>query len=725
MKEILKVLKKYSLGIILIVILLVIQANCDLALPDYTSKIINVGIQQKGISNVVLEVSSENSLKTIAAIAKDETILDYYELVKKDSEEAKELTGKYPLLKKKNIYVIKDLNAKEKEELKEKTLIFQVFYYMLKSSNKFEELGYELNDRTITYFMNVGDTSEFDKMMEQVKGLDPMLLDQYAVSGVISEYRILGTALENMQMDYLITSGIKMVLLALLIMAIIILSTYISGKIASMFARDLRSKIVNKVMSYSNSEFNQFSTSSLITRSTNDVQQIQMLVTMMLRMVLYAPIVGIGALVKVAGIDMVWVIGIAVGAMLLLVIVLLLVAMPKFQRVQKLIDRINLIVREVLNGLPVIRAFANEEHEISRFNMANNDLMKVNLFTQRLMALMSPIMMFIMNGICVLIYWVGAEQINLGVMQVGTLLALITYTMQIIMAFLMLSMISIMAPRAMVSIRRIGEVLTKDSSILEKEQTSPLDKNQAGAVEFKNVSFQYPDGDELVLEDLSFKVNPGTTTAIIGSTGSGKSTIINLIPRFFDVTKGSILVDGEDVRNLKLADLREAIGIVPQKGLLFSGTIASNIKFGCDALSDQDMIKAADIACASEFINNKEDGYQSAINQGGTNVSGGQRQRLSIARAVAKNPEIFIFDDSFSALDYKTDAMVRKNLNEYCSQTTKIIVAQRVSTVMSADQIIVLDKGKVVGIGTHRELFNTCKIYKEIALSQLKEEELA
>lgn len=725
MKEILKVLKKYSLGIILIVILLVIQANCDLALPDYTSKIINVGIQQKGISNAVLEVSSENSLKTIAAIAKDETILDYYELVKKDSEEAKELTGKYPLLKKKNIYVIKDLNAKEKEELKEKILISQVFYYMLKSSNKFEELGYELNNRTITYFMNVGDTSEFDKMMEQVKGLDPMLLDQYAVSGVISEYRILGTALENMQMDYLITSGIKMVLLALLIMAIIILSTYISGKIASMFARDLRSKIVNKVMSYSNSEFNQFSTSSLITRSTNDVQQIQMLVTMMLRMVLYAPIVGIGALVKVAGIDMVWVIGIAVGAMLLLVIVLLLVAMPKFQRVQKLIDRINLIVREVLNGLPVIRAFANEEHEISRFNMANNDLMKVNLFTQRLMALMSPIMMFIMNGICVLIYWVGAEQINLGVMQVGTLLALITYTMQIIMAFLMLSMISIMAPRAMVSIRRIGEVLTKDSSILEKEQTSPLDKNQAGTVEFKNVSFQYPDGDELVLEDLSFKVNPGTTTAIIGSTGSGKSTIINLIPRFFDVTKGSILVDGEDVRNLKLADLREAIGIVPQKGLLFSGTIASNIKFGCDALSDQDMIRAADIACASEFINNKEDGYQSAINQGGTNVSGGQRQRLSIARAVAKNPEIFIFDDSFSALDYKTDAMVRKNLNEYCSQTTKIIVAQRVSTVMSADQIIVLDKGKVVGIGTHRELFNTCKIYKEIALSQLKEEELA
>ena len=516
-----------------------------------------------------------------------------------------------------------------------------------------------------------------------------------------------------------------MIALAFLIMAIIILSTYLSGRIASMFSRDLRSKIVSKVMSYSNSEFNQFSTSSLITRSTNDVQQIQMLFTMLLRIVLYAPIIGIGALVKVAGIDMVWVIGIAVGAIMILVLILLLVAMPKFRMVQKLIDKINLVVREVLNGLPVIRAFANEEYEIDRFDKSNRDLMKVNLFTQRTMALMSPVMMFIMNGICVLIYWVGADAIDIGTMQVGTLTALITYTMQIIMAFLMLSMISIMAPRAMVSINRVSDVLTKDSSILEIDNPIDINPKKRGEVEFRNVSFQYPDGDELVLENISFKVKPGTTTAIIGSTGSGKSTIVNLIPRFFDVTEGEILVDGVNIKNMHLKELRDIIGVVPQKGLLFSGTIESNIKFADKEISDEQMKKAARVACADTFIAEKEDGYASEISQGGTNVSGGQRQRLAIARAVAKDPEIYIFDDSFSALDYKTDSMVRKNLAKECSKATKIIVAQRVSTVMNADQIIVLDEGKVVGIGTHKNLYKKCKIYKEIALSQLKEEELA
>lgn len=721
MKEIFKILKKYIGGILAIVLLLVIQANCDLALPDYTSRIINVGIQQKGIEDAVPNAISVESLNNIVAIANDETIKDNYRLIKKND---KRYVSEYPLLKKKDIYVLKDISDEKREELIKKMTVPEVFNFMLMSSDEIGKLGFEINPTTLSYFLKVDSENELKQMYDVLKKTDEELLKQYGITSVSKEYETLGFDIETMQMEYLIIVGVKMLVLSLFIMGVIILTTYLSGVIASKFARDLRSRLVEKIMGYSNGEFNEFSTSSLITRSTNDVSQIQMLFTMALRIVLYAPIIGIGALVKVAGIDMVWVVGIGVGAILILVLALLLFAMPKFKVVQKLIDRINLVVREILNGLPVIRAFGNEDFEKEKFDKANTDLMKVNLFTQRLMSLMNPVMMLIMNALCVLIFWIGAERIDAGTMQVGTLTALISYTMQIIMAFLMLSMISIMAPRAMIAINRVRDVLNKDTSIKNKKDTKEFDKNSHGNVAFENVSFQYPDGDELVLEDLNFTIPSGTTTAIIGSTGSGKSSIVNLIPRFFDVTKGRILVDGVDIRDVRLEDLRERIGVVPQKGLLFSGTIESNIKFSNPDMSNEQMKKAAEIACAKEFIEKKEEKYDTEISQGGTNVSGGQRQRLAIARAVAKNPEIYIFDDSFSALDYKTDAIVRKNLHEYCKDATKIIVAQRVGTVMNADQIIVLDEGKVVGIGKHKDLYKNCKVYKEIALSQLKEEEL-
>ena len=722
MKEILKVLKKYIFAILLVVILLVIQAKCDLALPEYTSNIINVGIQQSGISSVVPEVISTKSLENISAIANDNSIIDNYELVKKGTEE---YTNKYPLVKEKDIYILKDLNEEELKTLEDKILIPEIFYSMLLTSDEVKESGIALTPITISYMLKTEDDNEIKDMYDTLKSTDTKLLNQYAINFVINEYNTIGVDLESIQMNYLVSSGIKMLLFALFIMIIIIGSTYISGRVASSFAYDLREKVVKKIISFSNQEYNEFSTSSLITRSTNDIAQIQQLLTMCLRIILYAPIIGLGAMFKVAKIDMVWIIGIAIAAILVLIITLLIFVMPKFKIVQKLIDRINLVVRETLNGLPVIRAFANEEFEMKKFDKANKDLRDVNLFTQRVMALMSPIMTLIMNGTIVLIYWIGADKVDVGSLQVGDLTALITYTMHIIMSFLMISMLSIMAPRAIIAINRIKEVLTKESSIKDKDNAKSLDKDKLGLIEFKNVSFKYPDGDELVLNNLSFTCKPGTTTAIIGSTGSGKSSIVNLIPRFFDTTEGEILVSGINVKDLKLKDLRDSIGIVPQKGLLFSGTIRSNIKFSDESMSDEQMIKAAKIACASEFIEKREDGYDAEISQGGTNVSGGQKQRLSIARAVAKNPSIYIFDDSFSALDYKTDSEVRKNLNEYCKDATKIIVAQRVATVMNSDQIIVLDQGKVVGIGTHEYLYKKCKIYKNIALSQLKEEELA
>lgn len=709
------ILKKYGLSFFAVVVLLFVQAYCDLALPDYTSKIINVGIQQKGVESEIIDKMTDKTYANINSLTSVD-LSKYYEKVSKTDANIE----KYPYLKDGDVYVLKgELSEDDKKSILDSTII----YSFLLNNDAIKQIGIDINPTTIEYYTK-SDTNNFDEYLTSFNNLDESMKKQYAISFISSEYERLGINLKDLQMNYLFKSGTKMIVLSLFIMVVIIATTYISGRLAGMVAYDLREKVVRKVMSFSKSEFNEFETSSLITRSTNDITQIQNMLTMVLRMVLYAPIIGIGALVKIININMVWVLGLAIGAILVLIIILMLFALPKFKIVQKLIDRLNLIVRETLNGLPVIRAFAREKEEINKFDKANTDLKKLNLFTQRLMSLMSPLMMLIMNGTIILIYFVGAKHIDAGTMQVGTLTALISYTMQVIMSFLMLSMLSIMAPRAIISINRIKEVLNKENTIKETKNL-PFDNDKIGELEFKNVSFKYPDGDEYVLENLNFKVPKGSTLAIIGSTGSGKSTIVKLIDRFFDVTEGSILVNGVDVKNLSFETLRHEIGMVPQKGMLFSGTIESNLKFGNDSLSEEDMEKSLKVACAYDFVMEKSEGLQYPINQGGTNVSGGQRQRLCIARAVAMNPDIYVFDDSFSALDYKTDASVRKNLNKYCESATKIIVAQRVATVMNADQILVLDEGKVAGLGTHEYLYKNCKVYKEIALSQLSEEELS
>lgn len=708
------ILKKYIGKIILVVLLLLVQAYCDLALPDYTSKIINVGIQQKGISSEVADVLTDKTFDNLSAL--DNKLKGYYEKVDKTDKNIK----KYPYLKDGDVYKLIDSVSEDgKSEIVDATVI----YSFLISNEQIKNSGIDINPTTIEYYTK-SDTLNIKEYLDKFKDIDDSMKKQYSINFISSEYKSLGIDLENLQMKYLFKTGTMMVLLSLFIMVVIILTTYLSGKIAAMFAFDLREKVVRKIMSFSKSEFNEFETSSLITRSTNDITQIQNMLTMVLRMVLYAPIIGIGALTKIISINMVWILGISIGAICLLMIILMLFGLPKFKVIQSLIDKLNLIVRETLNGLPVIRAFANEKKEIDKFDKANTDLKKVNLFTQRLMSLMSPLMMLIMNGTIILIYFVGAKHIDTGAMQVGTLTALISYTMQVIMSFLMLSMLSIMAPRAIISINRIKEVLNKENSIEESKNPVKLDSSRNGELEFKNVSFKYPDGDEYVLEDVNFKINKGETLAIIGSTGSGKSTIVKLIDRFFDVTSGEILLNGINIKDLSFEDLRSEIGLVPQKGMLFSGTVESNLKFGNDELTEEEMIKALKVSEAYEFVMNKEEKLLYPISQGGTNVSGGQRQRLCIARAVAMNPNIYVFDDSFSALDYKTDSKVRKNLNENCKNSTKVIIAQRVATVMNADKILVLDEGKVVGLGTHKELYKNCKVYKEIALSQLSEEEL-
>ena len=708
------ILKKYTGKIILVVLLLLVQAYCDLALPDYTSKIINVGIQQKGISSEVADVLTDKTFDNLSAL--NNKLKGYYEKVDKTDKNIK----KYPYLKDGDVYKLIDSVSEDgKSEIVDATVI----YSFLISNEQIKNSGIDINPTTIEYYTK-SDTLNIKEYLDKFKDIDDSMKKQYSINFISSEYKSLGIDLENLQMKYLFKTGTMMVLLSLFIMVVIILTTYLSGKIAAMFAFDLREKVVRKIMSFSKSEFNEFETSSLITRSTNDITQIQNMLTMVLRMVLYAPIIGIGALTKIISINMVWILGISIGAICLLMIILMLFGLPKFKVIQSLIDKLNLIVRETLNGLPVIRAFANEKKEIDKFDKANTDLKKVNLFTQRLMSLMFPLMMLIMNGTIILIYFVGAKHIDTGAMQVGTLTALISYTMQVIMSFLMLSMLSIMAPRAIISINRIKEVLNKENSIEESKNPVKLDSSRNGELEFKNVSFKYPDGDEYVLEDVNFKINKGETLAIIGSTGSGKSTIVKLIDRFFDVTSGEILLNGINIKDLSFEDLRSEIGLVPQKGMLFSGTVESNLKFGNDELTEEEMIKALKVSEAYEFVMNKEEKLLYPISQGGTNVSGGQRQRLCIARAVAMNPNIYVFDDSFSALDYKTDSKVRKNLNENCKNSTKVIIAQRVATVMNADKILVLDEGKVVGLGTHKELYKNCKVYKEIALSQLSEEEL-
>ena len=749
----LKVLKnlKYSLfSVITIVILLCIQAAVDLELPNYTSKIVNNGIQSSGIENVAPDFISKEDFETILLFSdNDDEILSKYSLANSDDldNHQERLIDSY--LNENNnknleeVYVIKDLKQEEIDKLSEIMLKPIIVSQMLQneemSSNIKQQILTNVPDSQKELFENMDLIDILKKMpeeqiekliqksSEQVDQMQDTIKEQTAIAFVKNIYSNAGVDTNKIQMNYIFTSGLKMLGLALISMFSAVTIMLLSSRVAAKLAKTLRDKIFNKVLSFSNKEIREFSTASLITRTTNDVQQIQQLMSMLFRVVVYAPIVGIGGILKVlsqSDNSMAWIIGLAVISIFIIVGTLFALTMPRFKKLQDLIDKLNKVSREILTGLPVIRAFNTEKKEEERFNNVNIDLTKANIFVNRAMSAMMPMLMLIMNCISVLIIWVGGHNVDAGIMQVGDMLAFIQYTMQIVMSFLMISLISIMLPRASVSANRIMEIIETEPSIKDKETTKKLDENKKGLVEFRNVSFRYPDADTEILEDITFTAEPGKTTAIIGSTGSGKSTVVNLIPRFYDVTGGDLLVDGVNVKDLSQKDLRSIIGFVPQKGILFSGTIESNIKYSDEKMSDEKMIEAAEIAQATEFIEGKNDKYKSEIAQGGNNVSGGQKQRLSIARAIAKDPEIFVFDDSFSALDFKTDSALREALAKRTKNKTCIIVAQRISTILNADQIIVLDDGKVVGKGTHEELMKNNETYREIALSQLSEQEL-
>ena len=761
MKNLFKYAASYWKAMIAILLILVLQAYCDLSLPAYTSDIVNVGIQQGGIEDEVpRQIATEEMEKLLLFVSEDDqqTVMDAYT----------EDNTSY----KKEAYVLKDSVAEEENTMENLKDILQIPMMMTSGIESGSDTTKQMEDKlkeqmsqgmaqsmpqganqtmpegmpqgesqAESQAVSLDDMSMFDllkmlpaeqrttmveKIEEQMSEMPDTILDQAAVSFCKSAYKDLGMDMDQTQIHYLLKTGGQMAVLALLGMAASIMVAFLASRVGASAGRDLRSGVFHKVVGFSNNEFNHFSTASLITRSTNDIQQIQMLIVMLLRMVLYAPILAIGGVLQVmkTNVSMSWIIGLAVIIIAFVVLLLFLVVMPKFKVLQNLVDKLNLVTREILTGLPVIRAFSTEKHEEERFDDANRTLTKTNLFVNRAMTFMMPVMMFVMNGVSVLIVWTGAHGISDGQMQVGDMMAFIQYTMQIIMGFLMLCMISIMLPRAAVAADRVEEVLKSETMIHDPKQEKHFPEDGKGVLTFDHVSFRYPGADEDVLEDITFTAKPGETTAIIGSTGSGKSTLVNLIPRFYDVTSGDITLDGVDIREVKQHELREKLGYVPQKGVLFSGDIASNIMFGNSHGSDDEMIEAAEIAQATEFIDTKPEKYKSPISQGGSNVSGGQKQRLSIARAIAKHPQVFIFDDSFSALDYKTDVTLRRALAEKTSGSTVLIVAQRISTILHAEQIIVLDEGKVAGKGTHAELLKNCPVYREIAESQLSKKEL-
>ncbi|MCR1897425.1 ABC transporter ATP-binding protein/permease [Irregularibacter muris] len=747
MLRIFKEFKPFVVFIGIIIVLLFLQASSELALPDYMSNIINVGIQQNGIENAVPAVMKTDTMEKIAFfLNQDERkiVEDNYRLIDKETLSQKEYESfhkKYPSLEKEKLYIL-DTDSKEEIERMNGFLGKAILMVAgiegdipqgMTSENTEKNPFADLPAGTDPFMvMKNLPPEQMDavkaQMDEQINALPDSIIDQGAIQYIKSQYEDIGVNIRKTQSNYILWIGGLMLLISLGGMMASISVGFLSARVSSGLGRNLRDKIFKKVTAFSNGEFNDFSTASLITRSTNDIQQIQMFTVMLLRMVFYAPILGAGGVIRAlrTNTSMAWIVAVGVMAILTLVILLFSVAMPKFKKLQKLVDKVNRVMRESLAGMLVIRAFNTQKFEEKKFDNANKDLTKTNLFVSRIMTTMMPTMMLIMNGITLLIVWIGAHQINDGAIQVGDMMAFMQYAMQIIMSFLMISMISIMLPRASVSAQRISEVLDKDLTIEDPTEPKELKKSGKGVLEFKNVSFKYPGAEECVLENISFTAKPGETTAFIGSTGSGKSTLVNLIPRFYDITEGEILLDGTDIRELRLHDLRERIGYVPQKGILFTGNIESNIRYGKNAdVSDEDMQKAIEIAQAKEFIEQKEEGILSEIAQGGTNVSGGQRQRLSIARALAKKPEVFIFDDSFSALDFKTDAALRKAMGEEIKDRTVLIVAQRISTIMNAENIVVLDEGRIVGMGTHRELLKNCDVYKQIALSQLSEEELA
>lgn len=712
MGKIFKYLKESWASVLVIVVLLVVQAYCDLQLPQYTSDIVDVGIGQGGIAYAAPEKLRELTYQDL------QMFLTAGEKAVMEAAYEQDAEGNYMLTATK---------TEDLEQIDAELALPMVLLSTIQS-------GMAKMDMDTLRTMAAGGMLTEEQLLaireQAIAGMGDMsdsIISARAVQFVQAEYEALGVDVGKVQTDYLWETGAKMLGLSLLMMAAAIFIGLFASRVAAKIGRNLRDRVFTKVVSFSNAEMDKFSTASLITRSTNDIQQVQMVIVMLLRMVLYAPIIGIGGVIKVTGTGtgMGWIIGVAVGAIMALIVVLMVVAMPKFKIMQTLVDRVNLVSREILTGIPVIRAFSREEYEEKRFDKANKDLMSTQMFTGRVMNFMMPVMMLIMNAVSIMIVWFGAKGVDAGTMQVGEMLAFITYTMQIVMAFLMLTMISIMLPRAGVAANRIEEVLTTESSIRDKEKVQDEKLGEVrGEIAFEDVSFRYPGAEEDALHHLSFTAKPGETTAIIGSTGCGKSTLLHLIPRFYDVTEGRITLDGKDIRDISQKKLRSILGFVPQKGMLFSGTIASNIKFGGDDIADTKMTEAAEIAQATEFIESKPERFESAISQGGTNVSGGQKQRLSIARAIAKNPKVFLFDDSFSALDYKTDVTLRRALNEKIEDATVIIVAQRINTILHADQILVLDNGTIAGKGTHEELLANCEAYQEIAKSQLSEAEL-
>ena len=720
MIKLMKYLKKSAGYVVLIIALLFLQAYCDLSLPDYTSKIVNVGIQQNGIEDSVPDKIRKTSMESLKLFMdeKDQEIVDsYYE---EDGE---------------NLVLKKNISSSDRDKLgiilaEPMMILASVSSGSDEMQAAFAKMGVPEGADPLEALVQMPQEARksiTDKFEEKIKDMPESIVTQAGVAYVKTEYEAIGEDVDAMQMHYIKVAGVRMLGMALVTMLCAICVVFLSARVAAALGHDLRNAVYRKVITFSSREYHKFSTASLITRCTNDIQQVQQVMAMLFRIVLYAPILGLGGVIRVLNTDasMTWILGVAVVLILAVIFVLFQVAMPKFTVLQTMVDKLNLVTREILTGIPVIRAFSREKHEEERFEEANARLTKTNLFVNRCMTFMMPTMMLIMNGVSVLIIYSGAYAVDGGTMQVGNVMAFIQYSMQIIMSFLMITAMSIMLPRANVAALRINEVLTTEVSIKDpSEPVKPYD-HVKGTVEFEHVSFAYPEAGENVLTDISFKAEKGETVAVIGSTGSGKSTLVNLIPRFYDVTEGSVKVDGIDVRDMTQKEVRSKLGYVPQKGILFSGTIDSNIRYGKTDISADEVKEAAEVAQATEFIDTKPQGYESPIAQGGTNVSGGQKQRLSIARAIAKKPEIFIFDDSFSALDFKTDSTLRKALKKHTKDATTIIVAQRISTILNADKIIVLDDGHMAGIGSHKELMKNCEVYRQIAMSQLSEEELA
>jgi ATP-binding cassette subfamily B protein len=740
MLKLAKYLKPFTALVLAAIILLFVQAMSDLSLPDYMSDIVNKGIQQGGIVNAVPKAVRQSTMNKLTLFMNDdekEEVLKNYTLIDKSNVAYDKYRKDYPTLATEPIYTLNDMDKAEVDRIN--SIMGKAFLAVSgiesakteAKNGQIEFNGMKIPANSDLYSLIAQQPAEqrdqiSNSMSEKFTALGDNMVTQAAVGPIKAEYIALGMNTDKIQSNYITNAGMLMLLISLISAFCTVAVGLLAARVAAGLSKNLRKDIFKKVESFSNTEFDKFSTASLITRTTNDITQIQMLVIIMIRMVIYAPIMGVGGIIKALGksYSMSWVIALAVVVLLGLILTVFTIAMPKFKTIQKLIDRLNLVTRENLTGIMVIRAFNTQEFEEKRFDRANKDLTNTNLFVNRVMVFMMPAMMLIMNGVTLLIVWVGAHQIADSAMQVGDMMAFMQYAMQILFSFLMLSMMFIMIPRASVSAQRVAEVLETSPTIVDPKDPKQFDKID-GIIEFKNVTFRYPGAEGDALKDISFKALPGQTTAFIGSTGSGKTTLINLIPRFYDATNGQVFIDGVDVREVTQHDLREKIGYVPQKGSLFSGTIESNLKYADENAAYEDINEAAKIAQAMEFINEKTDGYASEISQGGTNVSGGQKQRLSIARALVKKPDIYIFDDSFSALDFKTDAALRKALKAQTEASTVLIVAQRISTIMNAEQIIVLEDGRIVGMGTHKELMKNCETYQEIALSQLSKEELA